>query len=135
MKTGFITKTAITPANVTDAKGLKHVCPEESMIFADKGYAEKTVFKLLQKRKCQNKIILKNNMLEKDFVRDSKISKMRMPYECVFSKMDKKSRYIGTAKNQFQGFMQAIAYNLKKLININAPPLFLLNQQVDCVYR
>ena len=63
-------------------------------------------------------------MTNKDFVRDGKISKIRMPYESVFSKMNKKARYVGVAKNQFQGFMQAIAYNLKKLVKINPPPLF-----------
>ena len=63
-------------------------------------------------------------MLEKDHKRDAKISKIRMPYENVFSKMSKKARYIGQAKMQFQGFMQAIAHNCKKLISINAPPIF-----------
>lgn len=124
MKKGFITKVAITPANVTDAKGLKHVCPNESVIYADKGYATQAVHDIIHKKECVNKVILKNNMKEKDFERDAKISKIRMPYESVFSKMDKRSRYKGVAKNQFQGFMQAITHNLKKLISINAPPIF-----------
>jgi len=124
MKKGFITKVAITPANVTDAKGLKHICPNESVIYADKGYATQAVHDIIQKKECVNKVILKNNMKEKDFERDAKISKIRMPYECVFSKMDKKSRYKGVSKNQFQGFMQAIAHNFKKLIAINVPPIF-----------
>lgn len=124
MKKGFITKVAITPANVTDAKGLKHICPHESIIYADKGYATQSVHDIIRKRKCVNKVILKNNMKGKDFERDARISKMRMPYESVFSKMDKKARYQGIAKNQFQGFMQAIAHNLKKLLAVNAPPIF-----------
>jgi len=124
MKKGFITKVAITPANVTDAKGLKHVCPKESLIYADKGYACQSVEKIIKKNNCISKVILKNNMKEKDFERDAKISKIRMPYESVFSKMDKRARYKGIAKNQFQGFMQAIAHNLKKLIKINPSPIF-----------
>jgi IS5 family transposase len=124
MKKGFITKVAITPANVTDAKGLKHICPKESLIYADKGYNGKFAQNVIQKNNCISKVILKNNMKEKDFERDAKISKLRMPYESVFSKMDKRSRYRGIAKNQFQGFMQAIAHNCKKLIRINPPPIF-----------
>ena len=41
MKLGFITKVAITPANISDGKALKHICPKESMVFADKGYCVK----------------------------------------------------------------------------------------------
>ena len=55
-------------------------------------------------------------MKKKDFERDKKISKQRMPYERVFSKQSKKGRYIGVCKNQFQGFMQALAHNFKRLI-------------------
>ena len=36
-----IPKVAITPANVTDAQGLKHVTPESGAIYADKGYCTK----------------------------------------------------------------------------------------------
>ena len=36
MEKGFITKVAITPANVTDSKALRHICPRDSIIFADK---------------------------------------------------------------------------------------------------
>ena len=55
-------------------------------------------------------------MQEKDFKRNGVISKFRMPYEHIFSKMDKKVRYKGTAKAQFQGFVQAMVFNFKKLI-------------------
>lgn len=124
MKKGFITKIAITPANISDAKGLTHVCPVNSFIYADKGYCNKSVQDHLKKKNCISKIILKNNMKEKDFKRDAVISKLRMPYEHIFSKMDKKVRYKSIAKAQFQGFMQAIVFNLKKLISLDSPPIF-----------
>ena len=38
MKLGLITKVAVTPANMSDGQALKHLCPEEVVIFADKGY-------------------------------------------------------------------------------------------------
>ena len=37
MRLGLINKISITPANVTDAKGLKHVHPSSGAIYADKG--------------------------------------------------------------------------------------------------
>jgi len=124
MKKGFITKVAITPANITDAKGLKHVCPEGGLIYADKAYCDKPAQDSIKKKNCISKAILKNHMKEKDFRRDAKIAKLRMPYEHIFSKMDKKVRYKGVAKTQFQGFMQAMVFNFKKLINIDSTPVF-----------
>ena len=38
MQSGLINKVAVMPANVTDAKGLKHICPNKGAIYADKGY-------------------------------------------------------------------------------------------------
>ena len=32
MQSGLINKVAVTPANVTDAKGLKHVCPDSGAV-------------------------------------------------------------------------------------------------------
>ncbi len=29
---------AVTPANLTDAKGMKHVCPDQGAVYGDKGY-------------------------------------------------------------------------------------------------
>jgi hypothetical protein len=46
-----------------------------------------------------------------------------MPYEEVFSKMNKKARYKGLARNRFQILMQAFSYNLKIFTKIAAPPL------------
>ena len=116
MKFGLITKVAVTPANISDDQALKHICPEEAVIFADKGYATKKASLTMKRNRCINKAILKNNMQGKDFDRDRHISKRRMPYERVFSKQDKRFRYIGIAKNQFQGIMQALVHNFKRLI-------------------
>lgn len=37
MQSGLINRVAITPANVTDAQGFKHVCPKQGAVYADKG--------------------------------------------------------------------------------------------------
>lgn len=125
MKLGLITKVAVTPANVPDSKALKHICPKDSMIFADKAYCEKNAQRTMKSRSCISKAILKNNMKGKDFKKDAIISKLRMPYEHIFSKMNKRCRYKGIEKNQFQAVMQAMVFNFKRLISINSPPVFL----------
>jgi IS5 family transposase len=50
-------------------------------------------------------------------------SAIRAPYERVFSKQNKRVRYVGIAKNQFSAFMYAIYFNLKRLLVINPPDL------------
>lgn len=38
MQSGLINKVAITLANTSDAQGLKHVCPSNGAVYADKAY-------------------------------------------------------------------------------------------------
>jgi IS5 family transposase len=123
MKQGFITKTAVTKASLPDAKALKHICPNGGMIVADKAYCTKSAQDTIKAKGCHSGAILKENMKNKNRDKDKFLTKLRMPYEGVFSKMTKKARYRGIAKNQFQAFMQAFAHNLKRLIKIEAPPL------------
>ena len=35
MQSGLINKVAVTPANVTDNKGFKHLCPNDGAVYAD----------------------------------------------------------------------------------------------------
>lgn len=123
MKHGFITKTAATKASLTDSKGLKYVCPKGGMVVADKAYCVKEAQKTIKANNCHSGAILKNNMKDKNKDKDRFLTKLRMPYEGVFSKMDKQVRYRGIAKVQFQAIMQALTHNLKRLIKIEAPPL------------
>jgi IS5 family transposase len=123
-KSGMITKVAATKASLTDAKGLKHVCPRSGMVMADKGYCSKDAQSIIKARGCHSGAILKNNMKGKNKDKDKFISRLRMPFENVFSKMDKRVRYRGLKKVQFQVTMQAMAFNLKRLVVIgSAPPL------------
>jgi IS5 family transposase len=98
MKHGFITKTAATKASLTDAKGLKHICPKGGMIVADKGYCTKPAQETIRVKGCHSGAILKENMKNKNRDKDRFLTRLRMPYEGVFSKMDKKARYKGLAK-------------------------------------
>jgi len=124
MGSGLIEKVAVTPANVTDAKGLKHVCPRERMVFADKGYCTSDAQETMRKRLCHSGAILKNNMRGKDRDRDKWLSKVRAPFENIFSKQSKRAKYRTTAKVQMQVFMESMVTNIKRLLVINAPPLF-----------
>ena len=123
MKHGIVTKTAATKASLPDSKGLKHVCPKEGMVVADKAYSTHEAQKTMKANNCHSGAILKNNMKNKNKDKDKFLTKLRMPYEGVFSKMDKQVRYRGIAKVQFQVLMQALAHNLKRLVKIDAPPL------------
>ena len=123
-KNGFITKAAATKASLPDAKGLKHVCPKEGMVLADKGYCTKEAQKIMRSRGCHSGAIKKNNMHGKNRDKDRYISRLRMPFEGTFSKMDKRVRYRGIAKVQYQVTMQAFIHNLKRLLVIgSSPPL------------
>ena len=52
---------------------------------------------------------------------DKWLTKIRSPYERVFSKQNKRVRYQGIAKNQFSEFMNAICFNLKRLTVLDPP--------------
>ena len=123
MQSGLINKVAVTPANLTDAQGLKHVCPNQGGIYADKGYCTKPAKEAAAKKNCHLAAIKKNNMKDKNRDKDRWYSKLRAPYERVFSQDPKRVRYRGIAKNQFAAFMQAICFNLKRLSILSPPNL------------
>jgi transposase, IS5 family len=120
MQSGMINKVAITSANVTDARGFKHVCPNSGAVYADKGYClspSKTESKRKRIHLCAVK---RNNMKGKNRDLDKYYTKLRCPYERVFSKANKRLRYIGIAKNQFSSMMHAICFNLKRLSTLSS---------------
>lgn len=63
-------------------------------------------------------------MLKKNKDKDKWITKVRAQFEGIFSKDEPRARYRGLMKTQFQTFMEAIVFNIKRLIVINSPPLF-----------
>ena len=119
---GLIEKVAVF---VSDAEGLSYVCPNEGFILADKAYSVSNAQKTIKSNFCKSGVILKNNMKGKDRRRDKWLTQIRSPFENTFSKLSKKSRYRGTAKNQMQGFLEAIAFNTKRLLVIHATNYFI----------
>jgi len=119
MQTGLINKIAITPANITDSSGFKHVCPSQGATYLDKGYCINPAPEIAKSKGVHLAAIQKNNMKEKNKDKDRWYSGLRSPYERVFSQRERRVRYRGVAKNQFAAFMQAICFNLKRLIVLN----------------
>ena len=122
MQSGMINKVTITPSNVSDGKGFKHVCPKSSIVYGDEAFCTAPAQKILRIKSCQNATIQKNNMKGKDFDRDRTRTKWRMPFERVFSKQSKRARYKGIVKNQFAAFMEAMVFNLKPLVVLESQP-------------
>lgn len=123
MQSGLINKVAITAANLTDAQGLKHVAPKEGAVYADKGYCTKHSKQASKIKGLHLAAIKNNNMKDKNRDLDRWYSSIRAPYERVFSQQNKRVRYVGIAKNQFSAFMNALCFNLKRLLVIAPPDL------------
>lgn len=115
MQSGLINKVAVTPANITDAKGMAHVLPNGGATYADKGYCVLPARIAAARKGVHLCAIKKNNMKEKNFDLDRYYTYIRSPFERVFAQDNKRLRYIGVAKNQFAEFMNAICFNLKRL--------------------
>ena len=125
MQSGLINKVAITPANVTDAQAMKHVCPEQGAVYGDKGYCTAPARKAAKRKECYLAAVKKNNMKEKNQDQDRWYTGIRAPYERVFPQRNRRVRYTGVAKNQFAAFMTAICFNMKRLLVLGPPDLYL----------
>lgn len=125
MGSGLIKAIAVTPANGTDQEGLKHICPSGGMVFGDKQYCCKKAQLTMRNNNCHSGAIMKNNMIHKNKDKDRWLSRIRAPFEGTFSKITHRARYRGWAKVQMQVFLEAIVFNVKRLLVLNAPPLFL----------
>lgn len=117
MQSGLIIKVAVTPANVADAEGAKHILPRSGAVTGDKGYIG--AIPEIRRRGLHPMIIKRNNMKGKNPDLDRWISKLRCPFEAVFSKQNQRVRYKGTVKNQGAEFLYAIAYNFRRLLVLN----------------
>jgi len=114
MQSGLITKVAVTPANVADADGARHVLPRSGAVTGDKGYVG--AIREMLRRGLHPMVIKRKNMKDKNADLDRWITKLRSPYERVFSKQNNRVRYKGVVKNQGAEFMYAIAHNFRRLL-------------------
>ena len=126
MQSGLINKAAATSAEVTDADGVSHVCPTGGAVFGDKGYCVDPAKTTLKRRGCHDATIKKNNMKGKDRHKDRWLSAMRSPYERVFAHRNKRVRYRGLEKVQFQVGIRALTFNLKRVMALGIPTIDLV---------
>jgi len=117
MKFGLITKTTVTPADIPDFRVLRHICPEDSMVFLDKLFDVASADKILKQNRCHPATIRKKNNPVKNCDLDRWRSQVRMPFESIFSKLPKRTRYRGLLKVMFQNYLESITYNLKIAIS------------------
>lgn len=123
MASNMVENIAVTPANISDQVGFAHVCPRDGeMVFGDKAYCLAKAQHAMKKRGAHSAAIRRQNMKTKNKDLDRWRSAMRSPHEGLFSKFEKRARYRGVAKVQFQLFMEAIVWNAKRLVRILAPP-------------
>lgn len=118
MRQGIIVKTAVTPANVPDAQAFIDcdLCPDQGIVIEDKGYDTNNVKDEIKRKGCYSGVIEKNNRKTKNRDRDRFLSKLRMPFEGIFSKMSKRARYRGLSKVHFQVIAESLVHNFKRLI-------------------
>jgi IS5 family transposase len=108
---GLINKAAVSLANLPDCKGLELVCVNSGATYADKGYYGENA----AKQAAELKAMKQNPEKNKNHDLDRWISKMRAPYERVFSQLPHRTKFRGLIKNQFMNLRQAIAFNIKRL--------------------
>jgi len=125
MCSGLVDKTAVTPANIPDEQAFARICPKNSIVFADKAYCLKPAQIAMKINGCVSAAILKKNMLGKNKDQDRWRAQLRAPYENIFSKVNHKTRYRGLAKVQMQAVLEALVFNVNRLIKLNSPPLFV----------
>ena len=125
MGSGLIKTVAVTPANVPDQEGLKLICPDGGMVIGDKAYCLKSAQNAMAIRGCHSGAVLRNNMKNKNKDKDRWLTSVRAPFESVFAKWQRRARYRGLVKVQLQALMEAMVFNVKRLLVINAPPLFV----------
>jgi IS5 family transposase len=125
MSHGFVTRVCATPANLEDMRGARHVLPRNGMVFADKAYGVGSAAFEIRRRGLHSGAILRKDMKLKNPDKDRWLTGVRMPYEGTFARFEKRARYRGQVKCQFQAFMQALAHNCKRLLRVYDKPLIL----------
>lgn len=118
MRYGLITKVAVTDASVLDYQMVESVLPATGMVFCDKLYDVAEAILKVKARGLANATILKRNRKAKNRDLDRWRSGVRMPFESVFSKQEKRARYRSIAKVTMQVFLEATVHNLKKAVTI-----------------
>jgi IS5 family transposase len=118
MGSGMINKVCVTQANAAESKAVSAILPSQGAVCGDKGFIG--AIDTIKDAGLHPMVILKENMKEKDRDKDRFFSKLRAPFEGVFSKQNKRVRYQGVEKNFAAELLYAMAFNMRRLIAITA---------------
>ena len=120
MTSGMINRVCVIRANTpdSDAESVKAVLPDSGAVAGDKGFV--SAIPTIEEAGLHSMVILKNNMKDKNKGKDRFITKLRAPFEGLFSKQQKRVRYKGIGKNQAAEYLYAMAFNFRRLLSINA---------------
>jgi len=130
MNTGMITNVDTAQANVPDAEAAEPILPKSGGICGDKGYvpliekiegADGDETEENEKSPAISMVMKKKNMKEYDAAENKFLGKMRSPFERVFSKIPKRGRYQGVAKNNAWLIRQAVAFNCRRMLALDEP--------------
>ena len=116
MASNLITKVSVTAANIPDGKALRHVVPKTGAVVADKAYSVGEAKAIIKAKGLHAMTIEKQNSKTKNREKDKFISSLRMPFEGIFSKIPKRTRYRTKVKVYFQAVIEAIVTNIKRLL-------------------
>lgn len=131
---GIVLAAEMTPASFSESKmfeGLidKADLPEGSRVFADKGYSGEPNQKVIRRRRLKNGIMYKAargrplKRREREFNR--RVAKIRYVVERTFGNLklhhgQRRARYVGLGRAEFDLRMACIAYNLKRAVGMLA---------------
>ena len=129
-KDGFVLAAHATPANMSDTGQFERLLaeanlPENTRVFADKGYTSKRNSEALKNRKLKDGIMARafrnSPLMPLDKQRNRLISKKRYIVERAFGTLKEvhgvaRASYIGVVKVQAEFLLSAMAYNLKKAL-------------------
>lgn len=131
-KRGLVVALNTTPANQSDTKEFpklleKVSLPAGTRVLADKGYDSASNRNCLKEYKLRDGI-MRRRMKGKEFsererVRNRAISKRRCFVEHTFGGIHLwfgggRARYVGVERTHTQGILEAIAYNMKRMLHI-----------------
>jgi IS5 family transposase len=117
-----------TPANVHDSTMFNELITEqETIIYADKGYAKKQRTRALRNKGIRSGILDKGYrntpLTRKQQVRNKILSSIRNAVERPFAYMKevlgyKRCRYYDLGRNRFEFMLCAVVYNIRRLITL-----------------
>ena len=126
MKEGMITKIVTDSANTNDWDMFEDLKPSQGAVLADKIFDTNEIQEICKQHELHSMILKKNNRKDKNRDLDRFLTKLRSPFEGIFTHFKKKKNDGGYTRTHFRGkervgfqmIMKAIGSNLRRLVEI-----------------